>query len=259
MFAPVMKSLTRYALQRGLYLTLTLLLLSTAANAQGGGRFYINPDLFLGITSGYDHSKGLDFSNMNRAVRLEARGGYWVNPNISLFTGIGYSSYRYRQVAEAVISGPDTIRSQNQEYWEVPLGVRFSTYYGDRSVRTRYYGSAGIRACFLNDARHDYRTPTGSAADANVVRPEDFNKFWLRFFVEGGIDIPMDYGSGILIGLSVSNGLTRNANTEGALMKDNYGVLAIGGNIGVRIGLTPEKPAKRRRPQHVPYRSTRGR
>lgn len=230
----------------GLCLAFSFSLSHTAALAQAGGKTYLSPELFLGITSGQDYNKGLDFSNLNRSVRLELRGGYWLSKQVSLFTGFGYASYRYRMVAQPIVTGPDTIRSQKQECWEVPLGVRFSTYYGDKSVRTRYYAALGIRGCFLSDARHDARTPNGEYADVNIVRPQDFNHFWVRMFAEGGLDIPMDYGSAILIGVSVSNGLSRNANTEGALSKNNYGVLVVGGSIGLRIGLTAEKPVRRR-------------
>jgi hypothetical protein len=256
-----MKFLCLQSVQRGLLLLYTLLFVNAATNAQGGGKFYLNPEVALGITAGYDHAKSprLDLSNPDRAVRLELRGGYWLSQTASLFTGFGYSSYHYQMVAEPIFSGPDTIRSQRQEYWEIPLGIRFSTFYGDHSVRTRYYAAAGLRACFLNDARHDFKATEGGSANTNVVRPEDFNKFWMRFFLEGGLDIPMDYGSAIIIGLNVSHGLTRNANTDGALSKDNYGVLVLGGNIGVRIGLTPEKPVRHRHPQRAPYRSVRGR
>lgn len=246
-----MKLPTRQSLQRGIWIALTLSTLNTAAHAQGGGKLYLNPELSLGITSGYN--KGLDFGNLNRHVGLELRGGYWLSEHASLFTGFGYGSYHYRLVAQPVYNGSDTIRSQSQEFWEVPLGVRFSTFYGNRSIHTRYYASVGLRACFLNDARHDFKTSDGAAA-ANVVRPEDFNKFWMRVFVEGGIDIPMDYGSGILISLNASNGLSRNANTEGALQKSNYGVLVIGGSIGLRIGLTPERPKPHHHPQRGRYK-----
>jgi hypothetical protein len=240
------------AVQRGLCLAFTLFLLHTHIHAQGGGKFYLQPELAAGITAGSNH--GIDFGNLNRHVRIELRGGYWLNEHASLFTGFAYASYHYRIVGRALSNGPDTIRTQSQEYWEIPLGIRLSTFYGDRSVRTRYYAAAGLRACFLNDARHDYKTSDGSAAESNIVRPEDLNSFWLRGFVEGGLDIPMDYGSAILIGINASTGLSRNANMNGALQKDNYGVLVIGGSIGLRIGLTPERPKPHRRPQHGRYK-----
>jgi hypothetical protein len=188
-------------------------------------------------------------------VGLEVRGGYWVSNNMSLFTGFGYSSYHYRLVGRAADFGPDTIRTQSQEYWEVPLGVRWSTYYGARSVHTRFYAAIGIKACFLNDARYDYKTSDAMASDVNVVRLQDFNHFWVRGFIEGGLDIPMDYGSAILIGLNASSGISRNTNLDGALSKDNPGVFAVGGSIGLRIGLTPYKTVEHRRQQHDQYRS----
>lgn len=212
----------------------TCLLLPRFADAQGS-KIYLNPDFTLGLTSGYNN--GLDPGSPNTAVRLELRGGYKLNAGLSLFTGFGYSSYHYRLVAAAMVSGPDTIRDEQQIYYEVPMGVRVATFYGRRSFRTRYYAAAGLRACFLTDSRHDYKTVDGVAAESNVVRPEDFNKFWIRMFAEGGLDIPMDYDSAILIGLSVSNGLTRNMNTDGALSRENYGVLVVGASIGLRFGL----------------------
>jgi len=226
-----------------------------SAQAQAGGKFYLSPQLGLGITSGYDYSKALhmDLSHPNRNLRLELRGGYWLNENLSAFAGFGYSSYHYRMLAMPVADGADTIYSQSQEYWEVPLGLRFSTYHG-RSVRTRYYAAAGLRVCLLSDARHDYRTADRSASGENVVHGGDFNKVWVRAFVEGGLDIPMDYGSAILIGINFSNGLSRNTNLDGALRKDSFGLPTLGGSIGLRIGLTPEKPAPRHRPLRGRYR-----
>jgi hypothetical protein len=215
-----------------------LLLAGTSGAYAQGTKLYLNPQLNLGIISGYDHTKGggLDFGNLNRAIGIELRAGYKINPKVSVFTGFGYASYHYRMVVKPVVEGPDTIRQQRQEFYEVPLGLRYATFHGYRSFKTRFYGTVGVKACFQADARHDYRTIDGKSADGNIVRPEDFNKLWVRMFLEGGLDIPMDYDSAILIGLSVSHGLSRNANTDGALTKDNYGVLVIGGNIGVKFG-----------------------
>lgn len=225
------------------------------AAAQAGGKFYLSPSLRLGITSSYDFNKALhvDLGHPNRNVGLELRGGYWLNENLSAFAGFGYASYHYRMAARPTPEGSDTIYTQSQEYWEVPIGLRVSTYYG-RSVRTRYYAAAGLRACFLSDARHNYTTADRKASGENVVRDGDFNKFWVRLFAEAGLDIPMDYGSAILIGINISSGVSRNTSLDGTLGKDSFGVPVLGGSIGLRIGLTPEKPAPRRRPLHGRYR-----
>ncbi len=216
-------------------LLLLIILSAPAAHAQLLDKIYLNPEIALGVASGYDN--GLDFGNANRALRIELRGGYKLDERLSLFTGFGFCAYRYRIVGRAAVSGPDTIRNEFQDCLEVPLGVRFSTYHGYRSFRTRFYGAAGLRLCFLNDVRHDYHTTDGADAGQNVVRPEDFNPFWVRLFAEGGLDIPMDYGSAILIGLNISDGLSRNMSSEGALSRDNYGVLVIGGSVGLRFSL----------------------
>ena len=233
----------------------SFLLSSQTMLAQAGGKFFLNPSLRLGIASGYDYAKAfrMDLGHPNRNVGLELRGGYWLNENLSAFTGFGYSSYHYRMAGAPVADGVDTIYTQSQEYWEVPVGLRISTYYG-RSVRTRYYAAAGLRACFLSDARHNYTTSDRSASGENVVRTRDFNKFWVRLFAEAGLDIPMDYGSAILIGVNLSSGVSRNTNLDGALGKDSFGVPVLGGCIGLRIGLTAEKPAPRRRLPHGRYR-----
>ncbi len=216
-------------------LLLTIVVFRPAARAQLLDKIYLNPEIGLGIVPGYDN--GLDFGNTGRALHLELRGGYKLDERISLFTGFGFWAYRYQLTGRAALSGPDTIRSEFQDCFEVPLGVRFCTYHGHRSFRTRFYGAAGLRLCFQDDIRHDYRTTDGSGAGQNVVRPEDFNPLWVRLFAEGGLDIPMDYGSAILIGLNISDGLSRNMNSEGALARDNYGVLLIGGSIGIRFSL----------------------
>ncbi len=223
---------------RGLALSIILVFSMGIAKAQLS-RIYLNPEIALGITSGYDHNKGLglDAGNPNRALRLELRGGYKIDERLSVFTGFGFCAYRYRMVASAIVSGPDTIRTVYQDCFEIPIGVRLASYYGKRSFRTRYYGAAGLRLCLLNDARHDYRTYDYAATGENVVRPGEYNSFWVRIFAEGGLDIPMDYGSAILVGLNVSSGLTRNMSTDGALTKDNFGVPVIGGSIGLRFSL----------------------
>lgn len=249
-FAALMTSFSRSVRQLALLIAFTVYLFQPAAWAQeAGGHFFLSPMFSAGITAGHDYAKGMtiDFGNINRTVGLELRGGYWLSNNLSLFTGFGYSSYHYRLVGRSAISGPDTIRTQSQEYWEVPFGVRVSTYRGARSVHTRFYAAAGVKACFLDDARHDYQTANAEASEANVVRPQDFNKLWLRWILEGGIDIPMDYGSAIIIGLNMSSGLSRNTNTDGALSKDNPGVFAFGGSLGLRIGLTPYRPVQHHR------------
>jgi hypothetical protein len=209
----------------------------SAAKAQGT-KLYLNPELFLGITVGHDYDKGLklDFGNLNRSIGLALKGGYKINQRLSVFTGVGYQSYKYRMIGRAAVTGPDTVRQQSQEFWEIPLGVRVATFYGYRSFKTRFYGAAGLKGCLQSDARHDYVTSDKAHGDINIVRPEDYNKFWVRWFLEGGLDIPMDFDSAILLGLSVSSGLTRNMNTDGALTKDNYGVLVIGATAGVRFG-----------------------
>lgn len=229
-------------------------LLPQTVRGQEGGKLYLSPQIGMGITASYDYAKAthLDLGNANRNVRLELRGGYWINENLSAFAGFGYASYRYRIAARPQADGSDTAFAQSQEYWEVPLGIRISTYHG-RSVKTRYYAAAGIRACFLSDARHDYKTTDGYSGE-NVVRRGDINPFWVRLFAEAGLDIPMDYGSAILVGVNLSSGLSRNTSLDGALGKDNFGVPVLGGSIGLRIGLTPEKPAPRRRPLRGRYR-----
>jgi hypothetical protein len=208
-----------------------------AAQAQGT-KIYLNPELFLGITAGHNYSNGLklDFGNLNRSVGIGLKGGYKINQKLAVFTGFEYQSYKYRMVGRAAVSGPDTIRQQSQEFWQIPIGVRMATFYGYRSFKTRYYAAAGLKACIQSDARHDYVTSDHVASDINIVRPEDYNKLWFRWFLEGGLDIPMDFDSAILLGISVSSGLSRNMNTEGALTKDNYGVLVVGATAGVRFG-----------------------
>jgi hypothetical protein len=229
----------------------------TSLAQEAGGKLYVSPMISAGITAGHDARKGLgvDFSNPNRMVGLEVRGGCWLSNNLSIFTGFGYGSYHIRMVERASEAGPDTIRTQSQEYWEVPIALRWSSYYGVRSVRTRFYAAAGFKACFLNDARYDYTTTDKTASGVNIVRQKDFNPFWLRGFIEGGLDIPMDYGSAILVGLNVSSGLSRDASIDGALSKDNPSIVTIGGSIGLRIGLTPYKIVQPRRQQRGQYKS----
>ncbi len=229
-------------------------LTSMHAQPQAGGRFYLSPELGLGITSSYDPSPflHLDLSHPDRNVRLELRAGYWLNNNVSLLTGLGYASYHYRLAALPADEGGDTSYRMSQEYWEVPLLLRLSTYHG-RSVKTRYYAAAGIRACFQSDARHDFKTNDGNTGE-NVVRSGDVNPFWLRAVVEAGLDIPMDYGSAVLIGVNFSQGLSRNTCQDGPLGAYRFGLPVVGASIGLRIGLTQDKPAPHRRPQRGRYR-----
>src|ERR1043165_4379177 len=84
----------------------TFLTSSITVRAQQS-RIYLNPEFSLGCASGYKHSTGmgLDFSHMNRTVRLEVKGGYRFSPMVAVFTGFGYASYHYQLAAPPALGG----------------------------------------------------------------------------------------------------------------------------------------------------------
>lgn len=223
------------------FATFLLLVASIGASAQSR-KIYVQPDLSVGLTSGYHYANGLnlDPGEKNGFFRLECRGGYYLNNNVSVFTGIGFSTYRYRMLIDGqrIESGhPDMIREQEQALLEIPLGIRYTTYHGGRQIcKTRYYGGGGFRLAFLNDARYDYRT-VGGGPSGFRTEPSDFNSFHLRAFLEAGIDVPLDYNAAFLIGLNISHGISRNMSGIGGLTGSNYGVLAYGLNLGFRFGI----------------------
>jgi hypothetical protein len=204
-------------------------------------KYYLMPELALGLTSGYKYTSGigLDFGTPGYSVRGELKAGKFLNNNVSVFTGIGFSSYHYTMLIGNTSENTlhDTVRDQQSQHLiEIPIGIRYATFNGRKQFKTRYYIGGGLRACILNDGRFDYHT-VDKAGKGYDLREEDFNRFTVRLFVEGGLDIPMDYNSAIIIGLFINDGLTRNMSKEGTLANNNYGVFTYGGSFGLRIGL----------------------
>lgn len=205
-------------------------------------RIYLQPDLAFGLTGGYDYGNSLKIDNgeKNGWLRLECRAGYYLNNHWSAFTGAAFATYRYhmRIEGETIETGhPDVTRDQEQALVEIPLGVRYTTYNdGKKFCKTRFYGGGGFRIGLLNDGRYDYRT-VGGGPSGYQTEAGDFNNMHVRAFLEGGIDVPLDWNSAFLIGLNVSHGVTRNMSSSGDIEKSNYGVLAYGLNLGFRFGL----------------------
>jgi len=220
----------------------TALILNAGPAAAQSKKFYLQPDLALGLTSGYNYGNALKLEpgKPNGFFRLECRAGYYFNNNLSVVTGLGFSTYRYHMVIDGsrIETGhPDMTRDQEQSMLEVLLGLRFTTYNGGlKQFRTRYYYGGGLRLGFLNDGRYDYKT-VGGGPSGYEVRPGDFNTVQARLYLEGGIDVPIDYNSAFLFGLNLSQGVTRNMRMEGEVGKANYGIFAYGINIGFRFGL----------------------
>lgn len=202
-------------------------------------KVYLQPALSIGLISGYDKSNALklDMGHPGYYAKLELRGGYYLNSQLSIFTGLGFGIYNYRmKFGNGSDKTMDTVRQQDQDILEIPLGIRYTTFNGRSKFKTRYYFGGGVMTSLLNDARSSYhRAPNTGAGSA--VRNEDFNNVYLRLFAEGGLDIPMDYSSAILVGLSVSNGITRNMSRSGDLADSNYGALVGALSVGLRLGL----------------------
>jgi hypothetical protein len=205
-------------------------------------KFYLQPDMALGLTSGYNYGNALKLEpgKMNGFFRLECRVGYYFNNNLSMVTGLGFATYRYHMVIDGsrIETGhPDMTRDQEQSLLEIPLGLRFTTYNaGLKQFKTRYYYGGGLRLGLLNDGRFDYKT-VGGGPSGYEVQPDDFNTVHARLYLEGGIDVPIDYNSAFVCGLNISQGITRNMRLEGEVGKANYGLLAYGINFGFRFGL----------------------
>jgi hypothetical protein len=223
-------------------LFLILCLIAAYSSGAQSRRFYVQPDLAVGLTSGYNYANGLNLEpgNAGSFARLECRAGYYLDNSWSLFTGLGFATYRYNMTIDgtSIEAGhPDMTREQTQSTLEVPIGLRFTTFReGRREFRTRFYGGGGMRLAFINDGRYDYKT-VGGGPSGFEVRPDDFNEVHARVFLEGGIDLPIDYNSAFLFGLNLSQGFTRNMSGNGDLLASNYGILAYGLNLGFRFGL----------------------
>ncbi len=223
-------------------LLFALCFLSVSRTAAQSRKVYIQPDLALGLTSGYNYKNGLRLEpgNAGSFFHLECRGGYWLDNSWSLFTGLGFSTYRYNMLIDGTTieaGHPDVTRAQTQSTVDVPLGLRFTTYRdGLQMFRTRFYGAGGMRLSFINDGRYDYST-VGGGPSGFEVRESDFNELHARVFLEAGIDLPIDYNSAFLFGINVSQGFTRNMSGSGDLLASNYGIFAYGLNLGFRFGL----------------------
>ncbi|MEO8787083.1 MAG: outer membrane beta-barrel protein [Chitinophagaceae bacterium] len=213
------------------------LLGSVFANAQSR-KFYFSPNLDLGIASGYSQKNALklDLGNSGEAINLGFRLGYYLNNNVSVFTGLEFGMYDYdMRFGSNPIAGLDTVRIQSQNNLEIPLGVRYTTF-PKKQFKARHYLGAGLKVDLLNDARSSYHTVDGSYYFSET-KTSDFNFVYLRLFVEAGLDIPLDYNSAFLVGVSLSDGITRNMSKTGLVSNANYGMLVGNLTVGFRFGL----------------------
>lgn len=224
--------------QAKLSLIISILVFCTGlANAQSR-KLYFSPNLDLGIASGYNQKKALklDLGNSGAATDLGFRLGYYLNNNVSVFTGLAFGMYDYdMRFGSNANESLDTVRVQSQNNLEIPLGLRFTSYPA-KQFTARHYVGAGFKVALLNDARSSYHTVDGSYYNSET-KASDFNAVYLRFFVEAGIDIPLDYNSAFLVGVSLSDGITRNMSKTGLVSNENYGVLVGNLTVGFRFGI----------------------
>jgi len=201
-------------------------------------KYFLSPDLSLGLNSGYDHSKSLklDLGNPGAAVKMELLAGRYINEHWCIYTGVGYCLYDYRM---RYGSGPslinDTVRNQSEDIIEIPLGVRYTST-SKKLFKTKHYFGAGLRFCLLDDARSDYHS-VDLLYSNKETRQADFNAIYVRLFVEAGIDVPLDYYSSFLLGVNVSDGITRNMSKTGIVANANYGMLSASLTLGFRFSL----------------------
>lgn len=219
-------------------LIFALLIVQAIPSTAQSRKVIFAPHLDLGFASGYNakNSPKLDIGNSGGATLLGFNLGYYLNNNISVYTGLGFGMYDY-DLRYGTNANPnlDTVRKQSENLLEVPLGIRYTSF-PKKQFKTRHYVGAGFRFAFLNDARAKTFTKDGSYY-IEGTKASDFNPMYLRFFVEAGLDIPLDYNSAFLVGVSLSNGITRNMSKTGALANANYGMFVANLSVGFRFGM----------------------